>query len=144
MLKVQYIESNEDLLKEAFQVREAVFVKEQNVPAEEEYDDFETSSRHFLAYYNDIPCGTARWRYTEKGIKLERFAVMAEFRAQKVGSALLQAVLNDVAAQKDTIGKLIYLHAQVTAMPFYTRFGFKPIGEIFDECNIQHCKMIKS
>ncbi|MDJ1504524.1 GNAT family N-acetyltransferase [Xanthocytophaga agilis] len=144
MLTVRYIDNEEELLQEAFTIRETVFVKEQHVSKEEEYDEFEASSRHFLAYYEGNPCGTARWRYTEKGIKLERFAVLAEFRSKKVGSALLQALLKDVAAQNDTAGKLIYLHAQVTAMPFYTHFGFSPVGEMFEECNIQHYKMIKT
>lgn len=144
MLTVHYIGNKEELLQNAFHIRELVFVEEQHVPKEEEYDEFETSSRHFLAYYGDTPCGTARWRYTEKGIKLERFAVLAEFRSKKVGSALLQSLLKDVAAQSDTIGKLIYLHAQVTAMPFYANFGFSPEGEMFEECNIQHYKMVKT
>lgn len=142
MLTVTYINGNEDLLKAAFQIREKVFVEEQHVPAEEEYDAYETTSRHFLAYYTAIPCGTARWRHTEKGIKLERFAVLPEFRSKKVGSALVQKLLEDVQNQPDTHGKPVYLHAQVTAMPLYAKFGFQPVGDMFLECDIQHYKMV--
>jgi predicted GNAT family N-acyltransferase len=128
--------------QEAFRIREAVFVQEQNVPADEEYDEYETSSRHFLAYADGTtPCGTARWRFTDKGIKLERFAVLKEFRSRKVGSALVQAVLDDVRQHPLSGGKPTYLHAQVTAMPLYAKFGFQPVGDMFLECDIQHYKM---
>lgn len=133
---------NSDQQSEAFRIRETVFVHEQNVPAEEEYDEFEETSRHFLAYLNDIPCGTARWRYTEKGIKLERFAVLKEYRSKKVGSALVQAILNDIQKQPLSEGKQLYLHGQITAMPLYSKFGFVAVGEMFEECDIQHYKMV--
>lgn len=131
-----------DQLKKAFQIREIVFVQEQGVPAEEEYDAYENSSRHFLAFADGEPCGTARWRYTDKGIKLERFAVLQACRSRKVGSALVKTVLDDIKSQKPAKGKMLYLHAQLTAMPLYSKFGFKPIGDMFEECNIKHYKMV--
>src|SRR5690349_18856277 len=93
-------------LEQAHQIREEVFVVEQNVPAEEEYDEYEDSSRHFLAVIGAIPAGTARWRFTDKGVKLERFAVRAQFRGRGVGAALVQAVLEDIRAAPDAAGKL--------------------------------------
>jgi predicted GNAT family N-acyltransferase len=128
-------------MQEALRIREEVFVQEQNVPAEEEYDEFEDSSRHFLALADGQPCGTARWRFTDKGVKLERFAVLKAFRGQQVGSALVQAVLNDIRATAGTENKLLYMHAQLTAMPLYAKFGFQPVGDMFEECAIQHYKM---
>jgi predicted GNAT family N-acyltransferase len=128
--------------KEANQIRKTVFVHEQQVPAEAEYDEFEESSRHFLAQVNGIPCGTARWRFTDKGIKLERFAVLKEYRSRKVGAALVTAVLEDIKRDPLSIGKLIYLHAQLSAVALYTKFGFVAQGDMFEECNIQHYKMV--
>lgn len=128
--------------KEAFRIREVVFVQEQHVPAEEEYDEFEEICRHFLSLADGIPCGTARWRYTDKGIKLERFAVLKEFRTRKIGSALVQAILDDIKLQPNTREKTLYLHGQVTAMPLYSKFGFVPVGYMFEECNIEHFKMV--
>jgi predicted GNAT family N-acyltransferase len=128
--------------REAYKIREIVFVDEQQVPADEEYDEYETSSRHFLAFIDGIPCGTARWRYTDKGIKLERFAVLREYRNRKVGSALVKALLQDIQAQPASTGKLLYLHGQVSAMPLYSKFGFVPVGDMFEECSIQHYKMV--
>lgn len=129
-------------MQAVFSIRKIVFVEEQHVPEEEEYDEFEKTSRHFLARSGFTPCGTARWRFTGKGVKMERFAVLPDFRSQGVGSALVRAVLADVAAQPQAEGKLRYLHAQVSAMPLYAKFGFKAVGDLFYECDIAHYKMI--
>lgn len=125
----------------AFRIREAVFVQEQQVPSEEEYDEFETTSRHFLALADGVACGTARWRFTKKGIKLERFAVLKEYRGQQVGSALMKTMLEDIRQTDGAQDQMRYLHAQVTAMPLYAKFGFEPVGELFEECNIEHYEM---
>jgi predicted GNAT family N-acyltransferase len=141
VIEVKHI-TEPDQLKKAFHIREIVFVQEQGVPAEEEYDSHETISRHFLALADGEPCGTARWRYTDKGIKLERFAVLEAYRSRKVGSALVKAVLDDIKNQESSKNKMLYLHAQLTAMPLYSKFGFKPIGDMFEECHIKHYKMV--
>jgi predicted GNAT family N-acyltransferase len=121
----------------AFEIRRKVFVEEQKVPAEEEFDEFEEESSHFLAMIGEIPVGTARWRFTENGIKLERFAVLEDFRHKHVGSKILTSVLEDVRVHS----KKVYLHAQIQAVKFYERFGFIKKGEIFLECDIEHYKM---
>ncbi|GAB3338290.1 GNAT family N-acetyltransferase [Larkinella ripae] len=131
-----------DEMQQAFSIREAVFVNEQGVRADEEYDEFEESSRHFLALCDGKPCGTARWRKTSNGIKLERFAVLASFRGRGVGQALVKTVLDDVFSQQPEPIESVYLNAQVTAMPLYAKFGFKPVGPLFEECGIQHYKMV--
>lgn len=134
--------ANEKELNDAFAIRRIVFVDEQNVHPDEEYDEFETTSTHFLARADGEPCGTARWRRTSNGVKLERFAVLPTFRGKGVGKALVQTVLNDVFSQQPEPIESIYLHAQVTAMPLYAGFGFVPVGAIFDEAGIPHCKMV--
>jgi predicted GNAT family N-acyltransferase len=141
MIRVTRATTSDDL-QTVFAIRRTVFVDEQQVAEEEEYDEFEESSRHFLARLGSTPCGTARWRTTENGVKLERFAVLPDFRSQGVGSALVEAVLADVAVQPETAGKTRYLHAQVTAIPLYAKFGFKAVGELFYECEIAHYKML--
>ncbi|RAK00466.1 putative GNAT family N-acyltransferase [Larkinella arboricola] len=141
MIEVIQITSPAEM-KHIFAIREEVFVKEQNVPAEDEYDEFEPVSRHFMALCDGTPCGTARWRKTSNGIKLERFAVLTPFRGKGVGQALVQAVLDDVFSQQPEPIESIYLNSQVTAMPLYAKFGFKAVGPMFDECGIQHYKMV--
>lgn len=141
MIDVLPISSPADL-DAAFAIRRQVFVEEQNVAAREEYDEFETSSTHFLARIDGVPGGTARWRRTSNGVKLERFAVLKAYRGRGVAKALVQAVLNDVFSQQPEPIERIYLHAQRTAMPLYAHFGFVPIGPLFEEAGIQHQKMV--
>lgn len=130
-------------LETAFAIRRTVFVNEQRVAPEEEYDEHEASSKHFLARLpNGTPAGTARWRQTSNGIKLERFAVLPQLRGQGVGTALVRAVLDDVFGQQPEPIERIYLHAQVSAMPLYERFGFVAVGPMFEEAGIQHYKMV--
>ncbi|UFH52374.1 GNAT family N-acetyltransferase [Spirosoma sp. KNUC1025] len=141
MITVLPISSSTDL-DAAFSIRRQVFVDEQHVDDREEYDEFETTSTHFLAKVDGAPAGTARWRRTSNGVKLERFAVLAPFRGKGVGKALVRAVLDDVFSQQPEPIERIYLHAQVPAMPLYASFGFVPVGPMFEEAGIQHYKMV--
>jgi predicted GNAT family N-acyltransferase len=141
MLRViRFTTENQENAAIAFNIRQRVFVDEQKVSRDEEYDSHEDESSHYLLLVDETPAGTARWRFTDKGIKLERFAVLPEFRNHGAGSYLVQKVLEDVLPQNKTI----YLHAQVAAINLYSRAGFKPIGELFYEANIPHYKMIHS
>jgi predicted GNAT family N-acyltransferase len=131
----------EEQLKTVFGIREEVFVIEQEVDPSEEYDEFEDISIHFLAKSGKEPAGTARWRFTDKGVKLERFAVLKSKRGQGVGFDLVHAVVEDIRNHPGSKGKKLYLHAQLDAMPLYAKFGFQKVGDMFEECNIQHYKM---
>jgi predicted GNAT family N-acyltransferase len=139
-LRVEKI-TDENSLKKAFQIRETVFVIEQKVDPNDEYDEFENSSSHFLALLDGKPVGAARWRFTKNGIKLERFAVLQEARGKGVGQALVGATLEDISSHPESKGKTKYLHAQLNAIPLYSKFGFQKVGEMFEECNIKHFKM---
>ncbi len=85
--------TDETHLKEAFRIRKEVFVREQFVDEVLEYDEYESTSKHYLAIYNDEAVGTCRWRFTDKGIKLERFAVIRPYRSKGIGAAMLKHVL---------------------------------------------------
>jgi predicted GNAT family N-acyltransferase len=130
-------------LDAAFTIREKVFVQGQGVPADDEYDqhDRQATTRHYLALVDGQPAGAARWRPTDNGVKLERFAVLDEFRNQGVGQVLVQTVLADVRAEVPDAAQ-VYLHAQLRAIPLYERTGFQKVGELFEECDIQHYKMV--
>ncbi|MGI4832745.1 MAG: GNAT family N-acetyltransferase [Janthinobacterium lividum] len=130
-------------LDAAFSIREKVFVQEQHVPADDEYDqhDRTATTRHYLARYQGQPAGAARWRPTAGGVKLERFAVLPAFRGLGVGEALVHQVLADVRAEAPGAAP-VYLHAQLRAIPLYERTGFAKVGELFEECDIQHYKMV--
>jgi predicted GNAT family N-acyltransferase len=130
--------SDPETLEKVFAIRREVFVDEQNCPPELEWE-FEDESIHFLATVNDEPAGASRWRKTDKGYKLERFAVLQKFRGMGVGQSLVQAVLDDLPAD----ATYIYMHAQLPAIPLYEKFGFEKTGPEFEEAGIRHYKMVK-
>lgn len=128
---------DEEQMNEALKIRQEVFVVEQEVDPEIEYDEFEEDSTHVLATIGDQAVGTARWRETGTGFKLERFAVPKAFRGKGVGAALLKFVLDQIEDNTH-----VYLNSQMVALGFYERLGFKAVGKIFYEANIPHKKMV--
>lgn len=139
-LRIEKITDN-SLLQKAFAIRNQVFVLEQNVDPALERDEFEAISHHFIAFLDEIPVGTARWRVTDYGVKLERFSVLNQYRGQGIGQELVAAVLKDIASSPEAAGKIKYLHAQLSAVGLYSKFGFEKVGDLFEECFIQHYKM---
>jgi predicted GNAT family N-acyltransferase len=125
-------------LEKVFAIRKIVFVDEQNCPPELEWEN-EDVSTHFLALSDNQPCGACRWRKTDKGYKLERFAVLKEFRGQGVGRAMIATALDDLPSEAG----YIYLNSQLAAMSLYAKFGFVAEGDQFEEAGIQHFKMVK-
>src|SRR6476660_177596 len=117
-----------DDLEQVFAIRRKVFVDEQNCPPELEWE-FEDESTHFLGTVGEVPAGAARWRKTDKGYKLERFAVLQEFRGYGMGKALVQTVLDNLPDEAE----YIYLNAQLTAIGLYEKFGFVKEGPQFEE-----------
>jgi predicted GNAT family N-acyltransferase len=129
--------SDKASLDKVFAIRRKVFVDEQNCPPELEWE-FEEESIHFLATVNDVPAGACRWRKTDKGYKLERFAVLQEYRGYGIGQELVKTALADLPEDAD----YIYLNAQINAMGLYAKFGFEKEGNQFKEAGIQHYKMV--
>jgi predicted GNAT family N-acyltransferase len=137
MLEVKRFRHSDTFLAEqAIAIRKEVFVKEQNVDPCLEYDK-EEQAQHYLLVLSSKPIGTARWRETEEGIKLERFAVLKEYRNRGMGEIILSEVMKDVIP----LGKKIYLHSQSRAVPFYERNGFRKEGPMFMEAGIEHYYM---
>jgi predicted GNAT family N-acyltransferase len=140
-----FLVENDAQLDLAHRIRYDVFVIEQHVPVDDELDDHEKDSRHFIALDDGgAPCGAARWRFTDLGVKLERFAVLKTHRNQGIGSALVNAVIDDIRRHPGYAGQMTYLHAQLNAVPLYKKFGFEITGGIFKECDIEHYKMTKA
>ncbi len=127
-----------DLFGLAYTIRHKVFVEEEGVDPALEHDDHEAESTHYLLYYNNLPVGTARWRRTVNGIKLERFAVLPGYRNKGLGDALVKKVLEDVVPFRETV----YLHSQLRACSLYQRHGFVISGEIFIEAGMGHYNMV--
>jgi predicted GNAT family N-acyltransferase len=118
-------------------IREAVFIAEQCVPPELEWDADDDSAVHFLAMEGDYAIGTARLLGDGQ---IGRVSVLKDWRGLKVGDALMQAVI--VEAQNRDL-KQQMLSAQVQATPFYERLGFKVVSEEFLEAGIPHVDMVR-
>lgn len=137
MIKIKkFLFSETELMEKAHKIRYEVFVIGQHCPEELEWE-FEEESTHFLLTLDGIPKATARHRKTDKGYKLERFAVLEAARGKGLGRKILTSILNDLADYKG----LIYMHAQVEVIPFYEKLGFIKEGGQFEEAGIQHYKM---
>ncbi|WP_150806955.1 GNAT family N-acetyltransferase [Pseudomonas fluorescens] len=118
-------------------IREAVFVAEQSVPPELEWDADDLSAVHFLAIEGDFPIGTAR--LLPDG-HIGRVSVLKDWRGLKVGVALMQAVIGE--AEKRGL-KQLSLSAQVQATAFYERMGFTIVSGEFLEAGIPHVDMVR-
>lgn len=119
----------------AFGIRRDVFILEQNVPADEEFDQYEDESTHLLAWAQTQIAGTARLRFVDGWAKFERIAVAAPWRGHKVGAALMQALINQSG------GHNCCLNAQCQAQAFYERWDFVAVGETFLDAGIPHVRM---
>lgn len=115
-----------------FAVRNTVFVQEQQVPLDEEEDEWDATATHFLAETaQGEVVATARLLHTGQ---IGRMAVLKAWRGQGTGRLMLQAVLRH-AQQR---GLVIFLHAQLSALGFYEKAGFIAEGEIFIDAGIPH------
>ena len=117
-------------------IREQVFIKEQNVPPDLEWDELDATCIHIIAFDSaNQPIGTARMLANGH---IGRMAVLTHARHQGVGTKLLEHLI-ELAKQMDL--PQVFLHAQTHAMGFYAKQGFEPVGEEFFEANIPHRKM---
>jgi predicted GNAT family N-acyltransferase len=125
-------------------IRTLVFEVEQNVDIGLEIDEYEDVCRHILCLDDGSPCATARWRrYSPGTVKIERVAVLKNWRGRLVGSALMNHVMSD-ALDNDPACRGFRLDAQQYAVPFYEKLGFHVVSEPFLDANIIHYAMEKS
>ena len=122
----------------AYSVRYTVFVKEQGVPEELELDNDDPLAWHALLFNGESSIGTARLLPSGK---IGRLAVLEAYRGQGYGTVLMQAL---IAHGKEKGIAHFYLHAQVTALTFYERLGFRANGPVFNEAGIAHTRMEQS
>lgn len=122
--------------QELRRIRESVFVAEQKVPLELEWDALDPVCQHVIARAaDDHAIGTGRLSPQRQ---IGRLAVLPEWRGRGVGSALLGALIDAARiAHHDEVS----LHAQVDAIAFYRKHGFEAVGEPFDEAGIRHQSM---
>jgi len=132
VVKADWVDHRESLQS----IREVVFIEEQQVPREIEWDGQDDASTHFLAvneFGQHIGCA----RLLPSG-QIGRMAVLEEHRGTGVGAMLLGAAVEHGKSQGFD---RLYLHAQTYAEEFYRRGGFLPYGDEFEEAGIPHRAM---
>ena len=140
LIKVERVEysATESVIK---QIRSTVFQQEQGVSEELEFDGLDDTAIQLIAYCDRLPAGTARIRdIEEQTVKIERLAVLSEYRGRGIGKALTIAALKIATDNNYRIAKV---HAQEYIKSLYQKLGFEQMGNVFEEANIPHVKMIK-
>lgn len=118
-------------------IRTSVFIEEQNVPVELEWDGLDPNCTHFIVRSDSKAIATARLKSDGQ---IGRMAVLKPYRNLGVGSRLLTEVLNYA---KGAGFNSIYLHAQIQVIGFYQKFDFTTEGEEFMDAGIPHRAMVK-
>lgn len=134
------IVSNEKELADAYSVRKTVFIGEQNVPEEEELDQYEEEATHFVLYEDSEPAGAGRFRVLDGLGKVERICVLKSQRGTGAGNAIMRKI-EEYAKSKGI--SALKLNAQVHAIPFYGKLGYTVISEEFLDAGIPHKTMKK-
>jgi len=126
----------ESLGEPASLIRRVVFIDEQQVPQEEEWDGLDSACLHFLATLQGEPVGTAR--LLPDG-HIGRVAVLSRARGKGIGYQLMQAAIH---AARDAGHTQAVLSAQLHALAFYERLGFVAHGDVFMDAGIPHREMM--
>jgi YbgC/YbaW family acyl-CoA thioester hydrolase len=133
----------DELGRDAQAIRTAVFVDEQKIPAEMEWDEVDASCVHAVAVNRfGFPLATGRLLEHVPGVaKIGRMAVVRTMRGSRIGRSVLDALMSAARARGD---REVVLHAQLSAAPFYARAGFSERGTMFEEAGIPHIEMVRS
>ncbi|MDQ1251272.1 MAG: hypothetical protein QG646_345 [Euryarchaeota archaeon] len=139
--EIKWINAKKDKdLEDAFCIRREVFIKEQNVPEEEEVDEEDLESYHIVVYAAGRPVATGRLFKAGESWLIGRISVLKEFRGKQVGKLVVEKLLERAA---ETEAADVHVHAQTHAVSFYEKFGFMAYGDTFLEANIEHISMVK-
>ena len=126
----------DQLQQDAKLIRELVFISEQNIPEQDEWDDQDAISQHFVVYDQNQPIATARLLANNS---VGRVAVLKPYRGQGIGRLIMLEIIAYAQAQKRTS---LQLSSQVHAISFYEKLGFSIQGDEYDECGIPHIEMV--
>jgi len=128
-------------LQAALRVRREVFVNEQGISPDEEYDGYDGEALHLVVKDRGKVIGTVRLRFVgNKRAKLERMAILKPFRRHGIGREIISFLGEQLANRQ--VDQLT-LHAQYSAIAFYESCGFKALGLPFWDAGIQHIRMDK-
>jgi YbgC/YbaW family acyl-CoA thioester hydrolase len=131
----------DELGREAGAIRQQVFVQEQRIPADMEWDAADAACLHAVAFNRfGVPLATGRLLEHVPGVaKIGRMAVLRSMRGSQIGRHVLDALM---AAARQRGEREVLLHAQTSAAGFYRRAGYTPRGAEFEEAGIAHIEMV--
>lgn len=126
------------LNSDARRIREAVFIQEQNIAEQDEWDELDAISMHFVMYIDQQPCATARLLTDHR---IGRVAVLNTYRGRGLGQKLMNAMIDQARLQGRPH---LMLSSQMHAVGFYQALGFQIQGEPYMDCDIPHIEMYLS
>lgn len=126
------------LCNAAFGLRREVFVWEQQVPEEDEMDDYDLTATHFVAIQEGEVVGTLRLIFLDEHVKIGRVAVRQSFRGRGIAKAMLRAAMSAAAGQGHD---RFFLGAQSDKLGFYESLGFVAFGPEFEDGGMPHRAM---
>ncbi|HUD06824.1 MAG TPA: GNAT family N-acetyltransferase [Candidatus Saccharimonadales bacterium] len=136
-ISVEHLPLGSDLTA-AFEIRRKVFQEEDGIPRDADFDGEDLLAEQFIAHDGGLDIGTARYRTIKGRAKIERVAVLSEYRGQSVGKQIMLSMIEDIGARGITD---IYMNSKSSTSPFYERLGFEVEGDEFMDVGIPHVRM---
>ena len=139
----EYFGASPELRAAAFYLRYQIFILEQEISPEDEFDALDTADRHYYVLFdNELPIATIRYQKLDKQtLNPDRLCVLPDYRQQGLGAKLLTSIEQRAISEKC---KRSILSAETTAQQFYENLGYHVISDIFIEDGIPCVKMQKA
>ncbi|MFA5223528.1 MAG: GNAT family N-acetyltransferase [Bacilli bacterium] len=139
-LSLKPVLSKEDALIMA-KIRTDVFLIEQSVPPQDEFDGSDEGQEHLLIYKDQTPIGAIRYTFDEERlVHLSRICTLKQYRGFGYTKKALSFLIEMLLAKTNPL--IFTLGAQVQALGFYEKLGFKKVGDVYLDANIPHFKMV--
>ncbi len=124
---------------DCFKIREEVFIKEQNISREDEYDGIDNKCSHIVGYIKNEPVATGRIIVKNNKHYLGRIAVIKKYRGKGYATELIKEMI--IYLKRKKVSK-VYLSSQLYVKELYEKIGFVTFGDIYLDCNIKHINMV--
>lgn len=138
MIHTKWFNGNDDLQDEYY-IRTVVFIEEQGISVEEEFDGTDADAIHLVAYEDGVPVSTGRILRADGQLVIGRIATIKEYRKKGYGDLIVRMLIRKAFSMGE---QKQHINAQISAQGFYEKLGFVAYGEIFDEAGIAHISMV--
>ncbi len=139
MSKISFKWIKDSNYEDCFKVRKEVFIKEQNISYDKEYDGIDNECDHIVGYVDNTPIATGRILVKDNKYYLGRICVLKEYRGFGYGIELIKEMIKYLEEKNI---KEIYLSSQYYIKDLYSKLGFMEYGKTYLDCNIEHISMV--